>query len=253
VIPDDRYEEIDYDYGYNQRYQQGYIEDPVFHCKIRFLRFRRSFRPPAFLSPEFELFGGRYPQESDSKNSVCQGINVTKQKDNGAGDLGWVAPQTGLIRPLVDNVIYKIYNKSDTDQEIRAARQIKVFMGDHEIDLVDAEKDNIQTGKNAKVRREIIHTSEYQIFSHPDDTREGKYGVGYFFSHPEETPDKELPKNEDPFQQGIDIGDIRVACLSVISKIDADHLGSQPCKKHKKKGQVGFAKAAKTNQPRNTG
>ena len=31
VIPDDGYEEIDNDYGNNQRYQQRDIKDPIFH------------------------------------------------------------------------------------------------------------------------------------------------------------------------------------------------------------------------------
>ena len=32
--------------------------------------------------PKCELLGVRYPQESNSKNNVCQGINVTEKVDN---------------------------------------------------------------------------------------------------------------------------------------------------------------------------
>jgi hypothetical protein len=67
VIPDYGYEEIDNYYGNNQRYQQRDIKDSIFHDY-----------PDAFLLPERVLLGGRYPEESDSKNNVCQGINVTE-------------------------------------------------------------------------------------------------------------------------------------------------------------------------------
>jgi hypothetical protein len=105
----------------------------------------------AFLLPEFKLPGGRYSKESNGKNNVYQGINVAEQKDNSLGDLGGAA-RTGLICPFIYNVIGKIYNKSDADQEIRMAQQSAVVVGNHEIDLVHAEKDDDETGENAEIR-----------------------------------------------------------------------------------------------------
>jgi hypothetical protein len=208
-----------------------------------------------FPLPELELLGGRYPQESNSKNNVCQGINVTKKRYNPGGDVG-LARGTGLISPLIDNIIYKIYNKSNTDQELRMTQQVAVIMGDHEIDLVHAKQDNIKTGENTEIRGEISHLAEDQVFSHPDDTGRRKDSIGNFLTHPEKAPDPELPEDKDPFEKGVGIGDTGIADLplmKVINKVIADGFSHQPRQGHEEKGLIGFAKTAETNQPRNTG
>jgi hypothetical protein len=184
--------------------------------------------PIAFHLPERVLLGGRYPEESNSKNNVCQGINVTKEKDNRAGDLGWVAAKAGLIGPLVDNVINKIYNKSDAEQEIRMSQQLPVVMSDHEIDLGYAQKDDEEAGKNAEIGGEVGHPPQKQVFGHPDDTRRGQDDKGNFLACPEESPVPELPEYKDPFQQGIGIGDTGVGNMSEIGKIDADYFSYEP-------------------------
>jgi hypothetical protein len=121
----------------------------------------------SLILPQGKLFGRWYPQESNSKNNVCQGINVTEQKDNSGSYVGG-AVYTGLVSPLIDNIIYKIYNKSDADQEIRMTQQFPVIVGDHEIDLVHAEQHDIEAGKNAEIRGKIIHLAEDQVFGDPD-------------------------------------------------------------------------------------
>jgi len=132
------------------------------------------------------------------------------------------------------------------------AQQFPVVMGDHEIDLVHAEEDDKKAGENAEIRGEISHLTKDQVLGYPDDTGCEKDGIGNFLSDPEESPDPELPENKDPFQQGIGIDDIGIADL-VVNKINADRFGHQAGQRHKKKGLIGFAKTAETNQPRNTG
>jgi len=202
--------------------------------------------------PEFELLWGRYPQESNCKNNVCQGINVAEQKDNSTGDLGGVVAKARLVRPFIDYIVNKIYDKSNADQEFRMAEQITAIVGDHEIDLGYAEEDDIQARKNAEIGGEVSHLAEDQVFGHPDDTRGQEYDPGDSLIGPEEPPDPELPENKDPFQKGIGIGDPGIAGVEV-SQIITDGFADQSGQGHKKKGLIGFAKTAETNQPRNTG
>jgi hypothetical protein len=213
---------------------------------------------PAFLCcgrrdhlPERKLLGGGYPQESNSKSNVCQGINVTKEQYNIGSDLGG-AGYAGLISPFINNIICKIYNKSYTDQEFRTAQEFPVFVCDHKIDLVHAEKNDIKAGENPEIRGEIIHLAEDQVFRNPNQAGNGKYGENDFFTHPEEAPVPELPENEDPFQEGVGIiNDGIVLCGP--GQISRDYFGCKPNQEHKKKGLIGFAQPAETNQPRNTG
>ena len=93
-----------------------------------------------FHSPKLELLGCRYSQESNRKNNVCQGINVTEQIDNIGTDGSFAGVRRLEIGPFVNDVVYEIDNKSNADQEIRMTQQITVIVGDHEIDLVNAEK-----------------------------------------------------------------------------------------------------------------
>ena len=181
----------------------------------------------AFLLPEFKLPGGRYSKESNGKNNVYQGINVAEQKDNSLGDLGGAA-RTGLICPFIYNVIGKIYNKSDADQEIRMAQQLPVVMSDHEIDLGDAQKDDEEAGKNAEIGGEVGHPPQKKVFGQPDDTRCSQDDKGDFLACPEESPVPELPEYKDPFQEGIRIGDTGVGNMSEIGKVDADYFRYEP-------------------------
>ena len=130
--------------------------------------------------------------------------------DNRDSDLGF-AGTAGLKCPFVDYIIYKIYNKSDTDQEIRMAKEFPVIVSDHEIDLVNAEEDDIEGGENSEIGWEVDHFSEDQVFSYPYDAGGEEYGITQQLPGSEEPPYPELPEYEDPFEQGIGIGDYGVA------------------------------------------
>src|SRR5689334_17506587 len=94
---------------------------------------------PGRSCPQGELLRDGYQQESNSKNNVCQRINIGEGGNYGIRYPGFVV-QAHLVSPFIDDLIYKKYNKPDTEQEIRSSRQLAVVMRDHEIDLVDAEQ-----------------------------------------------------------------------------------------------------------------
>jgi hypothetical protein len=203
--------------------------------------------------PERELLGGRYPQESHSKNNVCQGINVTEKGYYPSSYIGFTRG-TGLVGPFIDNIIYKIYNKSNADQEFRVTQQPAIVVGDHEIDLVDAEQDDKCTVYDTEIRREIAHFAEDQILGHPDGTGDRQDQVSQILSCPKEPPNVKLPENQDPFQEGIGIGDAGVAAdLPVMDQVMTKAVGDQSCQAHKKEGLISFTDTAETNQPRNAG
>jgi hypothetical protein len=132
------------------------------------------------------------------------------------------------------------------------AQQFSVFVCDHEIDLIHAEKNDIKASENPEIRGEIIHLAEDQVFGNPNQAGNGKYGINDFLSHPKETPVPELPENEDPFQEGVGIINDGIV-LCGLGQISRDYFGRKPNQEHKKKGLIGFAQPAETNQPRNTG
>jgi hypothetical protein len=202
--------------------------------------------------PERELLGGRYPQESQSKNNVCQGINVTEKGYYPSSYIGFTRG-TGLVGPFIDNIIYKIYNKSNADQEFRVTQQPAIVMGDHEIDLVDAEQDDKRATYNPEIRAEIDHPAEDEIFGYPNGAGDRQDQVGQVFPGPEEPPNAELPENQDPFQKGIRIGDAGIADLPVIDEVMTKAVSDQSCQAHQKEGLISFTDTAETNQPRDAG
>jgi hypothetical protein len=133
------------------------------------------------------------------------------------------------------------------------AEQSAVVVSDHEIDLVDAEKDDDETGKDPEIRREVDHAAEDKVLGDPDHTGEEEYGITDPFPRSEESPHPKLPENKQPLQQSIRIGDSCIAGLAGPNEVITDRFSRQPGKGHKEKGLIGHAKTAETNQPRDAG
>ena len=104
--------------------------------------------------PKGKFFRGRYLQKRNGKNNVCQGINVTIQHYYLGSDLGR-AKQAGLISPFIDDLIYKKDDKTYADKKTRMTQQVTVVMGDHKIDLINAEQYDKEGVKKTKVGREF--------------------------------------------------------------------------------------------------
>lgn len=107
-------------------------------------------------------------------------------------------------------------------------QQIPVVMGDHKIDLIDAEHDNKKGIEKAEIGRKIIPMTQDQVFGYPDGARQEQQGIGNVLPCPEESPDPELPEDKDPFQERIDIYHICVTGLLDFDQIAAYQLCGKP-------------------------
>jgi hypothetical protein len=111
----------------------------------------------------------RYLHHSNGKNNICQGINVTEEQYYRCRNV--CSPeQACLVRPFIDDLIYKKDNKPNANKEFRMTEKVAVVMGDHEIDLIDAQQDNKERIKKAEIGRKITEMAEDQIFCHPNGT-----------------------------------------------------------------------------------
>ena len=70
---------------------------------------------------------------------------------------------------------------------------------------------------------------------------------------PERSPDLELPEDQYPFQECIDITDMGIAGFKLESDILANQFRSQSYPEKNEEGPIAFADAAETYQPRNNG
>jgi hypothetical protein len=184
------------------------------------------------LLPQGKFFRGWYLQEGDGKNNVCQGINVTKQKYYRCSNVR-CAIQAGLISPLIDDIVNKIYNKSDANEKVRMTQQIPVIMGYHEIDLIDTKQDKEKGIEKPEIGGKVIPMSQDQVFRYPDRAGQKQQGIGDVFmgpdGPPERSPNLELPEDQDPFQECIDIADMGIAGFKLESDILANQFRSQSC------------------------
>ena len=88
-----------------------------------------------------------------------------------------------------------------------------VVMGDHEIDLIDAKQDDNKRIEKTEVGREIRQLAENQVFRHPDPTGHCYQDQQSTFPGPEKSPDPELPKDQQPFGQRVNITDNGIAAV----------------------------------------
>jgi len=97
-------------------------------------------------------------------------------------------------------------------------------MGDHKIDLIDAEQDDKKGIEKAEIGGEISSAAQDQVFDYPDGTGQRQQDIGQRLPCPEESPDPELPEDKDPFQKRIDIHNARVTGSFDMDHIAADQL-----------------------------
>ena len=85
--------------------------------------------------------GAGYHQECDCKNNICKGINPGIQHYYRIRcPVGSV--QAGLIGPFENDPIDKKDDQADAEDEYGVTVESAVVVGDHEIDLVDAEQND---------------------------------------------------------------------------------------------------------------
>ena len=119
------------------------------------------------LLPQCKCRRRRYLYHSNGKNNICQGINVTEEQYYRCRNV--CSPeQACLVRPFIDDLIYKKDNKPNANKEFRMTQQITIVMSDHEIDLVDAEQDNKERIQKPEIGRKITEMAEDQVFCHPN-------------------------------------------------------------------------------------
>jgi hypothetical protein len=119
------------------------------------------------LLPQCKCRRRRDLYHSNGKNNICQGINVTEEQYYRCRNVR-SPEQACLVRPFIDNLIYKKDNKSNANKKLRMTEKIAVVMGDHEIDLINAEQDDKERIKKSEIRRKITEVAENQIFCHPN-------------------------------------------------------------------------------------
>lgn len=121
------------------------------------------------LLPQCKCRRRRYLYHSNGKNNICQGINVTEEQYYRCCNV--CSPeQACLVRPFIDDLIYKKDNKPDANKKLRMTEKIAVVMRDHEIDLIDAEQHDKERIKKTEIGRKITEMAEDQIFCHPNST-----------------------------------------------------------------------------------
>ena len=121
------------------------------------------------LLPQCKCRRRRYLYHSNGKNNICQGINVTEEQYYRCRNV--CSPeQACLVRPFIDDLIYKKDNKPNANKKLRMTEKVAVVMRDHEIDLIDAEQDDKERIKKTEIGRKITEMAEDQIFCHPNST-----------------------------------------------------------------------------------
>ena len=126
----------------------------------------RTTHHPLF---EGELLGSGYPEQCNGKNNICKGIYIAMKHYYKTGSF-CSALQTGLISPIKDDIIDKVDDKCDTDQEGGIAKNVAIVMRDHEIDGIDT-KDHYQKAiQHLVIRREIKDLPKNEVLDHPGET-----------------------------------------------------------------------------------
>jgi predicted P-loop ATPase len=97
-------------------------------------------------------------------------------------------------------------------------------MRDHEIDLVDAEQDDKKGVEEPEIRGELRDISKNKVLRYPDQASKGDQAIKDPLPGPPQTPDLELPQDEEGLGQRIDIVRDRVAVMSDLDQVKIDIL-----------------------------
>jgi hypothetical protein len=133
-----------------------------------------------------------------------------------------VAESADLKCPVVYDHIDKINYKTNADKKTGITVQVPV-MGDHEIDLIDTKQHNEKGIKEDEIRTEIIDLFKDEVFCRPYQSGQRKQCIKKFLFLPQESPDMELPGQERPFHQCVDI-DGNGVCPGILYKEETDYL-----------------------------
>jgi hypothetical protein len=123
-------------------------------------------------------------------------------------------------------------------------------VGDHEIDRADAEQYDHEIVKEAEIGAKVGNFLENEVFGSPDEAAYGQEGIegpGFLF---EESPDVELPGDEDPFQQIIAVDGYGIAAMVMFDEDEADDFGNEADPQQYIEGLIVFANTAQAYQPR---
>jgi hypothetical protein len=120
---------------------------------------------------EGESLGAGYPQQRNGKNNIYEGIYIAEQHYYIVCDPGGTI-QARLVSPFVNDPIDEKDNKSDANEKNGVAIQLPVIMGDHEIDLVDAEQYDQKTIEYRKIRRINGNLPQHEVLRDPDQRDE---------------------------------------------------------------------------------
>lgn len=202
--------------------------------------------------PKGEFLRGRYLQQGNSKNNICQGINIAVQHYYLGRDLHR-PEKAALVGPLIDDLVYKVDNKSDADEKSGMTQQITIVMRDHEIDLIHTKKNDEKGIKKTEVGGEFANMMRGQVFREPDRTGDRHQDVEEIFPEPGSAPNLKLPDNQDPFSQNIDIADYGIAGMFNMSEVAINQFRDDAGHDKDNKGLIAFADPAKTYQPGNKG
>jgi len=123
-------------------------------------------------------------------------------------------------------------------------------VGDHEIDRADAEQYDHEIVKEAEIGAKVGDLLENEVLGGPYETANGQEGIegpGFLF---EESPDVELPGDEDPLQQIIAIDGYGIAAVVGFDEDETDEFGDQADPQQYIEGLIAFANTAQAYQPR---
>jgi hypothetical protein len=206
-----------------------------------------SCLPRSALLFEGEFLGAGYFPERNGKNNVYQDIHIAETNYYTIGSLR-SALETHLVSPLQYNLIDKQNDEPDANEKDRVPAEVSVVMCDHEIYFPDAHQHDHKCIEDLEIGRIIGDPTQHDILHHPDQRDQYDKQVKEKFPLPQQAPNVELPGDQDPLQQAIDIVGYAVE-MHRLEKNITDQLIQYGKGQHQQEGPVRLAQAAVTYQP----
>lgn len=97
-------------------------------------------------------------------------------------------------------------------------------MGDHEIDLIDAEQHDNKEIEEAEVHHHAGDAMKEEVFYRPTQRHKNQQTIKKPLIMPEKSPDMELPGDQGPFYQQIYVDDDKIACTVAADRNEPDDL-----------------------------
>lgn len=192
------------------------------------------YKPQTSVTPliKGEFYPGRQQQQCNGVDRIGKGIDVGHQvEDAGHSDGGRyrvVISITNGRGPIVQDHIEKIDYETDTYQEAGITKKIPVLMRDHEIDSPDAEQHDRTIIKDAKIGAERSDLAIYEVDDDPEQRGQAQKAIKYTGFLFQETPDMELPGDQGPFQQRVNIYRDGIMSMKAFDQDETDHFRDKP-------------------------